>query len=219
VVAKMAAQVDIISGGRFVLGMGAGWQENEHHAYGIPFYTVGERLGRLEESCQIIRGLFRNDRTDFKGRYYELNDAPLAPKPVQRPLPLLIGGGGEKRTLRIAARYADEWNTWGTPETIQHKTSILEKHCIAEGRDPREIKRSAQAVFFLDGDPARIEAAKNARRFPVIAGNAGYIRKVVSEYRDLGLDELIVPTLGLGRGDELKRSIDRFISEVAPSFR
>src|SRR5713226_6802457 len=134
-VAKMAAQVDIISGGRFVLGMGAGWQENEHRAYGIPFYTPGERLGRLEESCQIIRGLLHNERTSFKGRYYEVEDAPLAPKPLQRPLPLLIGGGGEKRTLRIAARYADEWNTWGTPETLRHKMSVLDQHCVREGRD------------------------------------------------------------------------------------
>ncbi len=218
-VAKMAAQVDIISGGRFVLGMGAGWQENEHRAYGIPFYTPGERLGRLEESCQIIRGLLRNERTTFKGRYYDIEDAPLSPKPVQRPLPLLVGGGGEKRTLRIAARYADEWNTWGTPETIKHKISVLDEHCRRERRDPTEIRRSAQAIFFLDGDPARIEAARNARRFPVIAGTADELKQIVSEYQEAGLDELVVPTLGLGRSDELKRTIERFISEVAPSFR
>jgi len=218
-VAKMAAQVDIISNGRFVLGMGAGWQENEHRAYGIPFYTAGERLGRLEESCQIIRGLLHNERTSFKGRYYEVEDAPLSPKPWQRPLPLLIGGGGEKRTLRIAALYADEWNTWGTPETIKHKISILDEHCVRQGRDPKEIKRSAQAIFFLDGDPARIEAARNARRFPVIAGSAEELRGIVAEYGDAGLDELVVPTLGLGRGDELKRTIGRFMSEVATAFR
>lgn len=218
-VAKMAAQVDIISGGRFVLGMGAGWQENEHQAYGIPFYTIGERLGRLEESCRIIRSLLNNERTTFKGRHYSVEDAPLSPKPIQQPLPLLIGGGGEKRTMRTAARYANEWNTWGTPETMRRKLQILDEHCITEGRDPREVKRAAQAVFFLDGDSERIEAARNARRFPVIAGNADELKQVVAEYRDAGLDELVVPTLGLGRGDDLKRTIKRFITEVAADFR
>lgn len=108
VLAKQAATVDNISGGRLVLGMGSGWQENEHIAYGIPFYTVGSRLRRLEEACQVLKGLFSGERTTFEGKYYTLTDAPLAPKPVQGTLPLLIGGGGEKLTLRIAATYADE---------------------------------------------------------------------------------------------------------------
>src|SRR5205823_5649733 len=168
----MATQVDIISNGRFVLGLGAGWQENEHRAYGIPYYTPGERLGRLNEACQIIRGLFQNERTTFKGRYYQVEDAPLSPKPVQQPLPLLIGGGGEKVTLRIAARHADEWNTWGTPETLGRKMAILDEHCATEGRDPKEIRRSAQALFFLDAEEGDVETARNARRFPVLAGNA-----------------------------------------------
>ena len=86
----MAAQTDIISGGRFVLGLGAGWQENEHRAYGIPYHTVGEWLRRLEEACQIVQGLFNETRTSFSGRYYAVEEAPLEPKPVQRPLPLLI---------------------------------------------------------------------------------------------------------------------------------
>ncbi|MGH2603661.1 MAG: LLM class flavin-dependent oxidoreductase, partial [Dehalococcoidia bacterium] len=109
VLAKMAANVDIISGGRLILGLGAGWQENEHDAYGIPFYTIGGRLRRLEEAVQIVKSLVANDNTTFEGRYYQIVDAPLAPKPVQRPLPLLIGGGGEQVTMRIAAQYADEW--------------------------------------------------------------------------------------------------------------
>lgn len=218
-VAKMAAQVDVISEGRFVLGLGAGWQENEHLAYGIPFYTAPERLRRLDEACQIIRSLFRNERTTFKGRYYDVEEAPLAPKPVQQPLPLLIGGGGERVTLRIAARYADEWNTWGTPETLQRKIEILNEHCAREGRDPKAITHAAQAVFFLDGDPAAVEAAHAARRFPVIAGNAEEMQRIVSEYAAAGVDELVVPSLGLGRGEQLKRSLERFIGEVASDFR
>src|SRR5262249_53160166 len=110
VVAKMAAQVDIISGGRLLLGLGAGWQQNEHEAYGIPFYTVGERLARLDEACQVIKSLWTERRANFKGRFYQLSDAPLDPKPQQRPHPeLMIGGGGERVTLRVVAKHADHW--------------------------------------------------------------------------------------------------------------
>jgi F420-dependent oxidoreductase-like protein len=217
--AKMAAQVDIISEGRFVLGMGAGWQENEHRAYGIEFYTPPERLKRLDEACHIIRGLFGNERTTFKGKHYQVEDAPLSPKPVQRPLPLLVGGGGEKVTLRIAARHANEWNTWGTPETLKHKMAILDEHCAKESRNPGEIKRSAQAVFMLDAEPAAVEAARNARRFPVIAGNADELRNVMQEYASAGLDEIIIPTLGLPRGEARTKTMDRLIKEVAPTVR
>ncbi len=107
VVAKMAAQVDIISGGRLLLGLGAGWQQNEHEAYGIPFGTMRERLERLDEACQVMKALWSQRRSDFKGRYYQLADAPLDPKPVQTPHPeLMIGGGGERVTLRIVAKHA-----------------------------------------------------------------------------------------------------------------
>ena len=132
VLAKMAAQVDVISDGRLVLGIGSAWQQNEHEAYGIPFYTVGSRLRRLEEAVQVIRSLFTNERTDFSGKFYQITNAPLAPKPLQPHGPsLLIGGGGEKVTMRIAAQYADEWNVWGDPETLRHKISVLEQHCLS----------------------------------------------------------------------------------------
>ena len=106
IVAKMAATLDHISGGRVVLGIGSGWQENEHQQYGIPFYTVSERLARLDEACQVIKLLFSETKSNFDGRFYQLNDASLEPKPVQTPLPLLIGGGGERVTLKIAAKSA-----------------------------------------------------------------------------------------------------------------
>jgi F420-dependent oxidoreductase-like protein len=130
VVAKMAAQVDVISGGRLLLGLGAGWQENEHEAYGIPFYTMRERLERLDEACQVMKSLWTQDRSTFKGRYYTLSDAPLQPKAVQKPHPeLMIGGGGEKVTLLTVARYADHWNVWGGPKVLAHKGRILDEHC------------------------------------------------------------------------------------------
>lgn len=219
VLAKMAAGVDIVSGGRFVLGIGAGWQENEHAAYGIPFYTVGERLRRLDEACQVIRGLFNDDQTTFEGRYYQVKDAPLAPKPLQRPLPLLVGGGGEKVTMRIAARYADEWNVWGSPETLRHKMTILDRHCAEAGRDPKSIRRSAQALLFLDDDPAVQERARAAAPRPVIAGNTEAVRAVVKGYADAGVDELIIPDFTLGRGAARTATMDRFLNEVATEFR
>ena len=115
---SIAATVDPISGGRLVLGLGAGWQVNEHRAYGIDFRTVRDRLDRLEEACQVVKACSDEPRTTFDGEHYQLHRRPARPQAGQAPLPLLVGGGGEKPTLRIAARYADEWNVWGTPEIL-----------------------------------------------------------------------------------------------------
>src|SRR5436309_726318 len=150
IVAKMAAQVDIISGGRLLLGLGAAWQQNEHKAYGIPFYTVGERLQRLDEACAVIRSLWTQDRTNFNGRHYQVSDAPLDPKPLQKPHPeLMIGGAGERVTLRIVAKHADHWNVWGGPKVLARKGAILDEHCAAVGRDPKTITRSANMSLLI----------------------------------------------------------------------
>lgn len=218
ILAKMAAGVDIISGGRLVLGLGAGWQENEHAAYGIPFYTVGGRLRRLEEACQVVTSLLNNDRTTFAGRYYQLADAPLAPKPIQQPLPLLIGGGGEKVTMRIAAQYANEWNVWGTPDVLKRKMAILDQHCAGLGRDPKTIRRSAQALMVLSDDPEVVAKAAVPGR-PVIAGNVEQLQAIVRDYDEAGVDELIIPDGTLGRGEQRTAVLDRFIKEVAAPFR
>lgn len=218
VLAKQAAQVDIISGGRLVLGLGAGWQENEHAAYDIPFYTTGERLRRLDEAAQIIRSLFADDQTTFEGRYYTIKDAPLAPKPVQRPgPPLLIGGGGEKVTLRIAAQWADEWNVWGNPEILQHKGEILARHCADVGRDPSEIKHSANAMLTMSDDPERLERARGAPGFPGIVGTVDEVKAIVQQYADAGVDELIIPNFNMG--SHARERYDEFIEQVAPEFR
>lgn len=210
VVANMARTIDHISGGRFVLGIGAGWQENEHQKYGIPFYTLRERLDRLEEACQVIRALFEQERATFSGRYYRLDDAPLNPKPLQRPLPLLVGGGGERRTMRIAAQFADEWNTWGTPEVLAHKISVLEQHCRDVGRDPRSIRRSAQALILITEDAERAARARSSGR-PVIAGSEDEIREALEAYARAGVDEFIVPDFNFPSDLEQKRAIlDRF---------
>lgn len=219
VLAKMAANVDQISGGRCVLGLGAGWQENEHRAYGINFSTLGGRMARFEEACQVIKGLFTNDKTNFQGKYYQLTDAPLAPKPVQNPLPLLIGGGGEQRTLRIAAKYADEWNVWGTPEVLAHKGAILNRYCEEIGRDPKSIKHSAQGMLALTDDESLAERMRASGR-PAIAGTGAQIRAMVEQYIEAGVDELIIPGFALGRNTgETKAIMDRFAHEVMAHFK
>ena len=218
VLAKAAATVDNISGGRLVLGLGSGWQENEHAGYGLPFYTVGNRLRRLEEACQVIKGLFSNERTNFAGKYYTLTDAPLNPKPVQNPLPLLIGGGGEQLTLKIAATYADEWNVWGSPQVLAQKGAILEQHCAAIGRDPKTIRRSAQAMLTLTDDKALADKMRGGGR-PTIVGNVAEVQEIVGAYRDAGVDELIIPDFNLGNAEQKRETYDRFINEVAKPFR
>ena len=219
VLAKQAAQVDIISGGRLVLGLGSGWQQNEHEAYDIPFHTVGGRLRRLEESVQIIRSLFENDTTTFEGRYYKIINAPLSPKPLQKRVPILIGGGGEQVTLRIVAKYADEWNVWGSPDTVKRKGKLLDGYMEEVGRDPRAIRRSAQIVVRISDDSAANEKAKAASRMPMAAGSVEEIRDLLGRYGEADLDEFIVPPLFDGTAEENADLRDRFIEEVAPAFR
>lgn len=217
VVANQAATVDRISGGRFVLGIGSGWQLNEHRAYAIPFYDTNERLSRLGEACQVIKMLFSEERANFAGTHFTLVEAPLEPKPLQHPLPLLIGGGGERVTLRIAARYADEWNTWGTPEVIAHKADVLERHCLDIGRDPGTIRRSAQAVLVMSDDPERVRqasAAASAAGLPVLGGTVAEVADAVTDYAAVGVDEFIVPDRALGTGSRRLDILDQFHQEM-----
>ncbi len=218
VLAKMAANVDLISGGRLVLGLGSGWQENEHTAYGIEFSTVPLRLKRLEEACQLIISLFENAKTDFDGKYYQLKDAPLAPKPEKRPT-ILIGGGGEKVTMKLAAKYADEWNVWGTPETVRQKMAILDQHCRDLGRDPKSLKRSTQAMVVVTDDEAVKERTRAGGERAVIAGTPAELRETMREYQQAGIDEFIVPDFNLGRGDARKQAYDTILNEIAADFR
>ena len=145
VLANMAAALDIISGGRLELGIGAGWNEEESGAYGIQLGSVKERFDRFEEACQVLIGLLATDCFDFDGRFYQLKAARNEPKGPQRPHPpICIGGSGEKRTLRITARYAQHWNfAGGSPAEFARKRDVLAAHCADIGRDPKEIVLSA----------------------------------------------------------------------------
>ncbi|MFL6081310.1 MAG: LLM class F420-dependent oxidoreductase [Ornithinibacter sp.] len=152
VLAKMAVTVDHLSGGRLDFGIGAGWAENEHTMLGLEFGTRGDRADRLEESLQVILGLWTQPRTSFAGQHYQLQDAVAEPKPVQRPHPpIWIGGSGPRRTLRLAAQYADVWNAaGGSPEEVAASSAILDRHCAEVGRDPEEIRRSVQVGVGAD---------------------------------------------------------------------
>jgi alkanesulfonate monooxygenase SsuD/methylene tetrahydromethanopterin reductase-like flavin-dependent oxidoreductase (luciferase family) len=155
----MAATLDVVSGGRLELGIGAGWNEEESGAYGIAVGTPKQRSDRFEEACEVIIGLLSNDTTSFSGTYYELTNALCNPKPIQRPHPpICIGGNGEKRTLRTAARFAQHWNfVGGTAEEFARKRDVLREHCEDLGRDPGEILLSSHVRF--EGDPAAAAAA------------------------------------------------------------
>jgi F420-dependent oxidoreductase-like protein len=229
VLAKMAAQVDLISRGRLICGLGAAWQENEHEAYGIPFYTVGERLARLDEACQVLKALWTQERASFKGRYYQLSDAPLAPKPVQRPHPeLMIGGGGEKVTLRIVARHADHWNVWGGPEILARKGALLDGYCREARRDPKSLTRSANMALLFSEDRAEIDKlyagltkrfgmADAVARDTMLTGSADEIRDKIGRLRQAGVETLFIPTLFMGK--DPRPALDRFMKEIAPKFR
>jgi len=222
--------VDIISGGRLLLGLGAGWQENEHEAYGIPFYTMRERLERLDEACQMMKSLWTQRRSDFKGRYYQLSDAPLDPKPVQTPHPeLMIGGGGERVTLRIVAKHADHWNVWGGPRVLARKGAILDEHCAAVGRDPKNITRSANMVLLITDKKNEVDQLAESiamrlgrhaadARDTCLAGSPDQIREQLHRLQAIGVETLFIPSLFRPLA-ELRRDLDRFIAEIAPAFR
>ena len=139
--AKIVTTLDVLSGGRAELGLGAAWYEREHLGLGVPFPALGERFERLEEALQICLQMWSDDDGPFRGKHYQLAETLCSPAPVSQPRPrIMIGGGGEKKTLRLTARYADAWNFYGSPEEVAHKIEVLRRHCDSAGRDLREIE-------------------------------------------------------------------------------
>lgn len=159
--AKMCATIDVVSKGRLEIGLGAAWNEDEHKAYGMEFPPLGKRMDALDEACQVIDSLLTKPVSDFQGEYYQLTNAFCEPKPVQQPRPpLVIGGGGEKRTLRIVAKYADHWNFPGrTGDELKAKLAVLHEHCAVVGRNPADIEVSVH--LFEPLEP--VSAAATAR--------------------------------------------------------
>lgn len=154
VLAKVAATLDVLSKGRLFMGIGAAWNEDESHAYGIHFPSASERLSRLEEAIQIIHKMWTEEPSaSFNGKYYQIRNAYCNPKPIQKPSPpILVGGGGERKTLKIVAKYADACNLFGSVETVKRKLNILKEHCKTIGRDYDSILKTKLAIIVVDDD-------------------------------------------------------------------
>jgi alkanesulfonate monooxygenase SsuD/methylene tetrahydromethanopterin reductase-like flavin-dependent oxidoreductase (luciferase family) len=186
VVANMAATLDQVSGGRLVLGIGAGWQQNEHEAYGIALPAAHDRIAVLDEACTVIRSLLDQRRSTIDGATYRLRDAPCDPKPLSR-LPLLVGGGG-RRTLQVAAGHADVWHTWAHPAEFARKNAVLDQLCQDIGRRPGDVARASGGSVAVrtgrDGDRA---AGENDVR-----GTPEEVLSQLLEYSGAGTDEFIV---------------------------
>jgi F420-dependent oxidoreductase-like protein len=150
--AKIVTTLDVISGGRAILGIGAAWNDDEHAGYGYDFPSAGERLDRLEEALQITRAMFTGQTPSFQGRHYRIENVLNNPKPIRGRIPILIGGSGEKRTLKLVAQYGDACNLFGDPDGARHKLDVLERHCADVGRDPAEITKT---VLLTVKDPSK----------------------------------------------------------------
>ena len=166
--AKMVTTLDVISHGRAILGIGAAWYEPEHEGYAFEFPGARERLDRLEEAVQICRAMLRDERPTFTGKYYSTRDARNVPAPLQSEVPIMIGGSGEKRTLKLVAQYADMCNVSGGPATITHKLEVLHAHCDSVGRDAKEITTTRLGTLMLASDT---DEAARTREF--LTGMAG----------------------------------------------
>ncbi len=210
VLANRAATIDHLSDGRFVLGLGAGWQINEHHAYGIELEDPGPRVTRFEEAIQVVRSLLDRERTTFGGAVYAIADAPCDPKPIQPKLPILVGTGSP-RMLRITARHAQEWNTWGGPDMAGGAVAKFRTACDAVGTDPSSIWTSVQALVFPTDDAESAADILGGAMGPrSIAGSDDRLVETLAAYADLGFDEFILPDFTLGdtraeRFDNLQR--------------
>jgi F420-dependent oxidoreductase-like protein len=201
--AKTVTTLDIVSAGRAILGIGAAWKEDEHLAYGYEFPPVGERISRLEEALQICRAMFRQERSSFEGRFYRINDALNFPRPVQaNGPPILIGGGGEQRTLKLVAQYADMCNIFGDVATVRHKLDVLERHCQAVGRDPDTIVKTRLGSLIIrssDDEANRLfrellnrpGVNKDWARAGFIVGGPDHVAEQAQALLDAGLDGLI----------------------------
>jgi F420-dependent oxidoreductase-like protein len=207
--AKLATTVDHLSDGRLVLGLGGGWFEREHDAFGIDFGSgFGERLDRLDEASGLIRRLLDGERVTHEGRFYRLHDALCAPRPVQARLPILIGGSGPTKTLRTTARDADLWNAYGSPERIAETSEVLRERCAEIGRPFEAIERTVTIHAVVRDDSASAAAAwdeisrihdledrkgsDGSDRGLSVGGNPREVAAYVDGYRRIGVGEVIV---------------------------
>ena len=186
--AKMVATLDELSGGRFVLGIGAGWREEEYREYGYEFPPPAVRIRQLSESVQIIRKLWTEDNVTFKGKYFQVNNLTCYPHPDPCP-PIMIGGGGENLTLRVVAKYADWWNMGATsPDAYKHKLDVLARHCSKVGRDFKEIRKTIEAFIAIGETKEQAEEAAGTGRRPHFVGTPEQAVEWLKGFIDLGVD-------------------------------
>ncbi|TAK61027.1 MAG: TIGR03560 family F420-dependent LLM class oxidoreductase [Dehalococcoidia bacterium] len=225
VLAKMAATVDHISNGRLSFGIGAAWHEPEHRMYGIDFSPVKERQDRLEEAVHLTKLLFEAEgRVNFEGTYYQLRDAVFVPRCVQKPHPpIMVGGGGEKRTLRTLALYGDVMNVFGTPDVVRKKIAAMEAHCRAVGRDPAEIQRTISATVVVTDNQGLIDRLvgmfgpgqgltpdEAKKQLPI--GPPAHVRSVVERYAEAGVSGIIMQTQGPWKREIYQRINDEVVA-------
>jgi F420-dependent oxidoreductase-like protein len=218
VLANAMATLDQVARGRIVLGLGGGWLRNEYDAYGLHYGSAGERLRMLEEYVRCVRGLLTQERTSLDGEFFRLTDAQCEPKPVQERLPIWIGGGGEKVTLRIAAQYADGWNVpFIPPEVWAHKAGVLDAHCERLGRDPAEITKSVNVgMAFTDEELDRqFGPMAKAVKPGVLSGSVQEMVDKVGAYVDAGASYVILAL----RAPFDRDGLERFAAEVIPAVR
>ncbi|MGE0578066.1 MAG: LLM class F420-dependent oxidoreductase [Reyranella sp.] len=195
--AKIAAGVDLISRGRLTFGIGAGWFETEYRQYGWEFPPrPAVRIRQMEEAVRLILAMWSEKRTTFQGKYFQAQDAILEPKPIQKPHPpVMIGGGGEQLTLRAVARLADACNVGGTPDIVRHKYDVLRRHCDAVGRNYDDIERTNVISFVVARDEAQLAAKRKRLAVPDnyygVAGTVAEITDLVGKYQDAGVQLLI----------------------------
>ncbi|MBI4517272.1 MAG: TIGR03560 family F420-dependent LLM class oxidoreductase [Deltaproteobacteria bacterium] len=226
VLAKAMATVDHVSGGRLELGLGAGWSQIEYDAYGIPFLPIKDRLDQLEEGLQIVRCLFTQPSTTFRGRHFTLTDARCEPKPLQPNPRLWVGGMGEKRLLKMAAQYADGWSVpFIGPQLYAHKNQVLTQWCERLGRDPRTVQRSVNLGLALgrneteaqrkrEGLRAQFGAAAEFMEPGILIGTPQQVIDRIGEYQRAGAGWIMVALRGPFDLDGLRV----FIDDVMPAF-
>ena len=193
VLAKMITAIDHLCGGRADLGLGAGWAQVEYEAYGFDFPSAGTRLDQLAEAARVVRSLLHTEFTDFEGEWFHMRHARNEPRPVQDAIPIWIGGGGERRTLRIVAESADGWNVpFVSPEDFAKKNAVLDGHCEAIGRDPRAVRRSVNLgiAWTEESLHAQFGALASRVRPGVLTGSNGEVVDRIGRYVEAGADQI-----------------------------
>ncbi len=219
VLANAIATIDHLSHGRATLGLGGGWMRTEYEAYGIEYGTAGERLAKLRESIACVRSLLRQETTDFTGEHFTLTDAHCEPKPVQAELPIWVGGGGERVTLRIAAEFADGWNIpFVAAEEWARKSAVLDAHCEAVGRDPRSVERTVNVGLVRDDDDLAQQFGRQAPYVRpgvlVLGDGAGHLVDQIGAYVEAGAQGVIIAL----RSPFDHEALDAVAANVLPAF-